>query len=125
MNKINSEIAYAAEVTDSRFAQMGLTEMPQDLFRHLQWEVEEYRQAAPGTEKLHEAVDIAILSLRLVNSLIQSDEARTDARSKAYTVVNRMDRALTLWNERKEDPTATPYRAYADAKEFVKLLDPQ
>lgn len=59
MNNINEhELISAANHVELNFRHMGLTESPSDLFRHLQWEIEEYRETAPDSvERLHEAVD--------------------------------------------------------------------
>lgn len=121
MNNINEhELISAANHVELNFRHMGLTEPSCDIFRHPQWEIEEYRETAPDSvERLHEAVDIAILGLRLVNSLVKDKADSRAVNEKCETVIDRVNRAYTIWRDRKNDPTATPYGAYADAKETL------
>ena len=65
MNDLTISCTTLADYIDRTFKQMGLVESASDLLRHLQWEIEEYKEAEDETERAKEAYDIAVLAARL------------------------------------------------------------
>lgn len=101
MNQINKEIVNTAETQALAFSIVEFIESPQDLLHHLQWDLDEYNQAESDEEKLQASVDIALVALRLVNSLTTNKDGQTIVLNKTAKEVQRAKQALNLWNERR------------------------
>ena len=117
-----------ADYIDRTFKQMGLVESSSDLLRHLQWEIEEYKEAE-GSDRAAEAFDVAVLAVRLLHAVLNEAEDYSAANYRAFEKENevrkRMRYALKFFKERSGEnlPGATPYECYADAKKHLNQMD--
>lgn len=117
-----------ADYIDRTFKQMGLVESSSDLLRHLQWEIEEYKDAE-GSDRVAEAFDVAVLAVRLLHAVLNEAEDYSAANYRAFEKENeirkRMRYALKFFKERSGEnlPGATPYECYADAKKHLNQMD--
>lgn len=117
-----------ADYIDRTFKQMGLVESSSDLLRHLQWEIEEYKEAE-GSDRAAEAFDVAVLAVRLLHAVLNEAEDYSAANYRAFEKENeirkRMRYALKFFKERSGENLsgATPYECYADAKKHLNQMD--
>lgn len=117
-----------ADYIDRTFKQMGLVESSSDLLRHLQWEIEEYKDAE-GSDRATEAFDVAVLAVRLLHAVLNEAEDYSAANYRVFEKENeirkRMRYALKFFKERSGEnlPGATPYECYADAKKHLNQRD--
>lgn len=117
-----------ADYIDRTFKQMGLVESSSDLLRHLQWEIEEYKEAE-GSDRAAEAFDVAVLAVRLLHVVLNEAEDYSAANYRVFEKENeirkRMRYALKFFKERSGEnlPGATPYECYADAKKHLNQMD--
>lgn len=128
MNDLTVAPTTIADYIDRTFKQMGLVESSSDLLRHLQWEIEEYKDAE-GSDRAAEAFDVAVLAVRLLHAVLNEAEDYSAANYRAFEKENeirkRMRYALKFFKERSGEnlPGATPYECYADAKKHLNQMD--
>ena len=129
MNDLAISCTTLADYVDRTFKQMGLVESASDLLRHLQWEIEEYKEAEDETERAKEAYDIAVLAARLftavLNEAVDSSAVNYAAFEKEDQIRRRMLYALKYFKERTKENLSgvTPYECYADAKKHLNQND--
>lgn len=129
MNDLTISCTTLADYIDRTFKQMGLVESSSDLLRHLQWEIEEYKEAGDETERAKEAYDIAVLAARLFMSVLNEAEDHSAVNYAAFEkedqIRRRMLYALKYFKERTKEniSSTTPYECYADAKKHLNQND--
>lgn len=82
-----------ADYIDRTFKQMGLVESSSDLLRHLQWEIEEYKEAE-GSDRAAEAFDVAVLAVRLLHAVLNEAEDYSAANYRAFEKENEIRKRM-------------------------------